>query len=44
MKKQYQKGIKATQEQLKTLHLFNHDINGSWNYSIYPRKKRAENE
>lgn len=44
MKKKYQKGIKATQEKLKALHLVNHKTNGTWNYSIYPRKNSTAHE
>ncbi|MEA1973468.1 MAG: ISAzo13 family transposase [Candidatus Cloacimonadota bacterium] len=37
MKKQYIKGIKATQENYNALRLVNHDINKLWNYTIHPR-------
>ncbi len=36
--KQYQKGIKADKEDIANLNLKKHEINGSWNYTIYPRK------
>ena len=36
VEKQYEKGIKASDEQLNTLNIKHHKINPSWNYTIYP--------
>ena len=36
--KQYQKGIKANREDITSLNLKNHKINGSWNYTICPQE------
>ena len=38
--KNYQKGIKATKEDLNSLNLVEHEINNSWNYTIYPFKSK----
>jgi hypothetical protein len=37
--KKYQKGIKATKEDIQGLNLKKHKINGSWNYTLYPGKE-----
>lgn len=36
--KQYQKGIKANREDITSLNLKKHEINGSWNYTICPQE------
>ena len=36
VEKQYEKGIKASEEQLNSLNLKHHGINPSWNYTISP--------
>ena len=36
--KQYQKGIKANKKDITNLNLKNHEINGSWNYTIFPQE------
>lgn len=36
--KQYQKGIKAKRKDITSLNLKNHEINGSWNYTICPQE------
>lgn len=35
--KQYQKGIRASKEDLEKLNLQRHDLNPLWNYTLYPR-------
>ena len=32
----YPKGIKVTDEELKTVHIVREDFHGEWNYSILP--------
>ena len=32
----YPKGIKVTDEELETIHIFREDFHGEWNYSILP--------
>jgi hypothetical protein len=34
--KNYQKGIKATEDNLNNLNIKNHEINPTWNYTLYP--------
>lgn len=34
--KQYEKGLKASKDELKNLNIIYHDINSSWNYTISP--------
>lgn len=36
--KEYQKGIKANREDITSLNLKKHEINGSWNYTICPQE------
>ncbi len=36
VEKQYQKGIKASDDQLKSLNIKHHKINPAWNYTIFP--------
>lgn len=36
-KNKYQKGIKITDEELSNLKISNHEVNGKYNYTIYPR-------
>lgn len=38
--KQYQKGIKADKKDIENLNLQKHNINPSWNYTIFPQKKQ----
>lgn len=34
--KQYEKGVKATKNELESLNILHHDINPKWNYTIFP--------
>lgn len=34
--KKYEKGIKASDEELNSLNIYNHEVNPSWNYTISP--------
>ncbi|MHA2220116.1 MAG: ISAzo13-like element transposase-related protein [Candidatus Hodarchaeales archaeon] len=34
--KKYNKGIKASEENVKKLNIKHHGINSSWNYTLYP--------
>jgi hypothetical protein len=36
--KQYKKGIKASEEDMKSLNIQYHEVNPSWNYTLYPEK------
>lgn len=36
--KKYQKGIRATNEEMKSLNLKKHEINETWNYTLFPEK------
>ena len=36
--KQYQKGLKADKSVMKNLNIKKHEINASWNYTIFPQK------
>lgn len=36
-KNKYQKGIKITDEELSSVNISNHEVNGKYNYTIYPR-------
>jgi len=36
--RQYPKGTKITDQQMKTLPLTNHDFHGEWNYTLHPHK------
>jgi hypothetical protein len=36
--KQYKKGIKASEEDMKSLNIKYHEVNPSWNYTLYPDK------
>jgi len=38
-KNKYPKGIKITDEQLSSVKISNHEVNGKYNYTIYPRLK-----
>jgi hypothetical protein len=35
--KQYQKGLKASKEDIKKLNIKRHELNPSWNYTLSPR-------
>jgi len=41
--KKYQKGIKASKEEIRSINLKHHEVNGSWNYTIHPQKDLLEN-
>ncbi|MBA7548780.1 ISAzo13 family transposase ISArch16 [subsurface metagenome] len=41
--KEYQKGIKANREDITSLNLKKHKINGSWNYTICPQENLLQN-
>lgn len=43
VKKQYKKGLKAGKKEIKNLNLEPHEVNGTWNYTIYPQKNLLEN-
>ena len=34
--KKYEKGIKASEEDLRKLNIVYHDVNSTWNYTLYP--------
>ena len=34
--KKYKKGIKASKDDLKKLNIKYHEVNPSWNYTLYP--------
>lgn len=34
--KKYEKGIKASEDDLKKLNIKYHEVNPSWNYTLYP--------
>ncbi|KPA19693.1 Transposase, Rhodopirellula-type, partial [Candidatus Magnetomorum sp. HK-1] len=36
VEKKYQKGIKATKDELNNLNIKYHEKNSSWNYTLYP--------
>jgi len=36
--KQYKKGIKASKQDIEKLNIKYHELNPSWNYTIYPNK------
>ncbi len=42
-KKQYEKGIKASKEDIANLNLKRHSINASWNYTIFPQVDLMKN-
>lgn len=39
-KNKYQKGIKITNEELANVEISNHEVNGKYNYTIYPRLEK----
>ena len=41
-KKQYKKGIKADKKEIANLNLKKHEINNSWNYTIFPQENRLQ--
>jgi hypothetical protein len=36
VEKQYEKGIKASKDDLEKLNIERHEVNPSWNYTLYP--------
>lgn len=40
--KQYQKGIKARKEDIDQLNILKHEINSSWNYTIFPQENMLQ--